>query len=120
MRDFDTLLSYIGEFGPYQKRLLVLMSIVSAILGPFYQYSIVFLMQTPEIICKDGKENNSDDHCYFNASECHFSLEYFDETIVTKWGLVCDSAWKVTLIFTTCLAGSLIGYLCLAPIQGNV
>lgn len=137
MYDFDTILQEIGEFGRYQKLVMILMCIPGAFMNAYNCFQLVFLMYTPPHRCRvpDVYINNSD--LNVTSAECSLSVhsltngstrtescsqweydtEYFDSTIITEWDLVCDHAIDSKISLSVNAVAAVIGCLFYAYVQ---
>ncbi|XP_051723933.1 solute carrier family 22 member 23 [Ctenopharyngodon idella] len=125
------VLPNVGGFGKYQKQLIVLTWIPAIFIG-FSQFSDSFLLAQPNSPCapnsselsttlkpqpftgvnNEGKATEASSLCICVQSgyELKNGLE---QNVVTKWNLVCDSAWIVHIAKFSLLVGSIFGYLVL-------
>ncbi|XP_068599708.1 solute carrier family 22 member 23-like [Brachionichthys hirsutus] len=128
-----SVLPALGGFGRHQKQLVVLTWIPALFIG-FSQFSDYFLLAQPHGACVQPPRNQSN----WTAPELELSgngtgggrgdgdgggalcackewrLELqtgLSQNVVTKWNLVCDSAWKVHIAKFSLLVGSIFGYL---------
>ncbi|XP_072297668.1 solute carrier family 22 member 23-like [Eucyclogobius newberryi] len=133
------VLPFLGGFGKYQKQLIVLTWIPAIFIG-FSQYSDNFLLAQPNSTCvhpvanrtnvtgaagdaalldtygsyssSSGSHNDTSSMQQCNCSEWTFDMHTgLVQNVVTKWSLVCDSAWKVHIAKFSLLVGSIFGYL---------
>ena len=116
----DEIIETCGEFGRFQKLLLVIMGSVTGLCG-FTQFMSVFNTASPDLMCKQKNEDNyylPTNTCdiFMNISqsvgqnspyECSFSKEYYGKTIVNEWNLVCDRIPMANLTQTFYQIGSL-------------
>lgn len=122
----------LGGFGRFQIQLIVLTCIPAIFIG-FSQFSDNFLLGQPNSTCVQVHGNKSDpstvapafsgvnngsngtdrsSHCV--CMQSGYELETgLDQNVVTKWNLVCDSAWIVHIAKFSLLVGSIFGYLVL-------
>uniref|UniRef100_A0A3Q3X8Q9 Major facilitator superfamily (MFS) profile domain-containing protein n=1 Tax=Mola mola TaxID=94237 RepID=A0A3Q3X8Q9_MOLML len=133
---FDgSVLPSLGGFGKHQKQLVVLTWIPALFIG-FSQFSDYFLLAQPNGTCLQPLANhsnwtatfppelqlqgNSTGEGYGDGStgmlcackEWRLELQTgLSQNVVTKWNLVCDSAWKVHIAKFSLLVGSIFGYL---------
>uniref|UniRef100_A0A8C7W5K6 Major facilitator superfamily (MFS) profile domain-containing protein n=1 Tax=Oncorhynchus mykiss TaxID=8022 RepID=A0A8C7W5K6_ONCMY len=130
-----TVLPSLGGFGKHQKQLVVLTWIPALFIG-FSQFSDYFLLAQPKGTCVQPLVNGSNWTVgssklpvtatngdigkpvpYSGGMECEckeWKLELqtgLSQNVVTKWNLVCDSAWKVHIAKFSFLVGSIFGYL---------
>ncbi|KAJ8012133.1 hypothetical protein DPEC_G00065510 [Dallia pectoralis] len=131
----QSVLPFLGGFGKYQRQLIVLTWIPALFIG-FSQYSDEFLLAQPNNTCVPPAVNVTNvtgspplfhspnaygngtyngtarylQHCMCKewTFELHTGLV---QNVVTKWSLVCDSAWKVHIAKFSLLVGSIFGYL---------
>ncbi|KAL7858532.1 hypothetical protein AOLI_G00186340 [Acnodon oligacanthus] len=133
--DYDEVTSFLGERGPFQITIFVLLSL-STVPNGYTGMAMVFLADTPSYRCRtshrnwtsanlslaeDGSGGGCLEYQFLNGSSnatglCvdgwEYSNERYDSTIVTEWDLVCDDAWKVpfslTIFFMGVLSGSFL------------
>ncbi|XP_056893578.1 solute carrier family 22 member 23 isoform X2 [Takifugu flavidus] len=135
-----SVLPSLGGFGKHQKQLVVLTWIPALFIG-FSQFSDYFLLAQPNGTCVQNTGNHSNGTVPFpsittagHAPALHlkgngthgegdgemlcackeWKLELqtgLSQNVVTKWQLVCDSAWKVHIAKFSLLVGSIFGYL---------
>ncbi|KAM8822263.1 solute carrier family 22 member 23 [Synchiropus picturatus] len=125
-----SVLPSLGGFGRYQKQLVLLTWIPALFIG-FSQFSDYFLLAQPNGTCLVPLSNDSNWSAAtplpLNGSADGFGesgglvcackewrLELqtgLSQNVVTKWSLVCDSAWKVHIAKFSLLVGSIFGYL---------
>ncbi|XP_038854885.1 solute carrier family 22 member 23 [Salvelinus namaycush] len=130
-----SVLPSLGGFGKHQKQLVVLTWIPALFIG-FSQFSDYFLLAQPKGTCVQPLVNGSNWTVgslklpltatngdigkpvpYSGGMECEckeWKLELqtgLSQNVVTKWNLVCDSAWKVHIAKFSFLVGSIFGYL---------
>ncbi|XP_038159812.1 solute carrier family 22 member 23-like [Cyprinodon tularosa] len=77
--------------------------------------SPINMSSPPAPLSAGGNDSGYNDsvHCSCcNCSEWTFELHTgLEQNVVTKWSLVCDSAWKVHIAKFSLLVGSIFGYL---------
>ncbi|XP_031689467.1 solute carrier family 22 member 23 [Oncorhynchus kisutch] len=130
-----SVLPSLGGFGKHQKQLVVLTWIPALFIG-FSQFSDYFLLAQPKGTCVQPLVNGSNwtvgssklpmtatngdigkpvPYSGGMVCECkEWKLELqtgLSQNVVTKWNLVCDSAWKVHIAKFSFLVGSIFGYL---------
>ncbi|XP_067308369.1 solute carrier family 22 member 23 isoform X2 [Pseudorasbora parva] len=132
----NRVLPDVGGFGKYQKQLIVLTWIPAIFIG-FSQFSDNFLLAQPQPNhpCVPAQTNNNDlatvaplysgvnngsNGTDASAAQCACMLSAgyelktgLQQNVVTKWSLVCDSAWIVHIAKFSLLVGSIFGYLVL-------
>ncbi|XP_051554479.1 solute carrier family 22 member 23-like [Myxocyprinus asiaticus] len=127
------VLPSLGGFGKFQKQLIVLTWIPALFIG-FSQFSDSFLLAQPNNPCAQVNASNSEPSAVIppaqfsavngnngteRSSQCiciqsGFELQNgLEQNVVTKWNLVCDSAWIVHIAKFSLLVGSIFGYLVL-------
>nr|XP_014340231.1 PREDICTED: solute carrier family 22 member 21-like [Latimeria chalumnae] len=138
MQDFDEVTSFLGEWGPFQRTIFILLS-VTVIPSGYSGVSMVFVADTPPHYCRLPGVNyrgsglnislaltRTDGE--FNASNCkryrgneskqelelctdgwEYSTERYISTIVTEWDLVCENDWKVPFSTSLFYLGMMIG-----------
>lgn len=111
--EFDHVLRIIGEFGPHQRRLYVLLNL-SLIPAAFQLLLQVFVGAEPRWTCSGSSTNET---CKRNSSVC-IETEYSSKsyTIVAEWNLVCEHAFKADLVQSVLMAGTLFGALILGAL----
>lgn len=116
--DFDNILKDIGQFGRYQKKIYLLLNLMS-LFQCCQMLSLVFVADIPQWQCSkeeqsllDQRRNSQGYPCYKNASVCQniiFSGEF--TSIATEWNLVCDQEYKANFAQSVMMSGCLIGVL---------
>ncbi|KAM7387757.1 hypothetical protein PAMP_023975 [Pampus punctatissimus] len=128
----SSVLPSLGGFGKHQKQLVVLTWIPALFIG-FSQFSDYFLLAQPNGTCvqplanesnwtvapapvtvTSGAPGNGTGEGYMLCACKEWRLELqtgLSQNVVTKWNLVCDSAWKVHIAKFSLLVGSIFGYL---------
>ncbi|XP_037986015.1 solute carrier family 22 member 23 isoform X1 [Motacilla alba alba] len=147
-----SVLPFLGGLGGRYQRTLVLLTWVPALVIGFSKFSDSFLLDQPDFWCReaDGQGNWSGTlapiHANYsgngsifpppglptpaggNASECgcrewHYRIRAgLVQNVVSKWDLVCDSAWKVHIAKFSLLVGLIFGHLitgCIADWVGR-
>lgn len=132
--DADTMLSYVGDFGRYQKLLLVLFSFIN-ILSAYHYFGQTFISVIPDHRCV--KPNNSD-YDEISVSQCYVTAKSGPETIripCTSWEYnnsygfvsivqeldwVCKDDWKPFLGQSVYFAGSVLGSLLFGVIADRI
>uniref|UniRef100_A0A3P9LQ28 Solute carrier family 22 member 23 n=1 Tax=Oryzias latipes TaxID=8090 RepID=A0A3P9LQ28_ORYLA len=131
------VLPSLGGFGRHQKHLVILTWIPALFIG-FSQFSDHFLLAQPNSTCLQPrgnasnwtgvlpplasasggapalqfKGNDSGEEPPCSCKEWKLELQTgLRQNVVTKWNLVCDSAWKVHIAKFSLLVGSIFGYL---------
>ncbi|KAG7455182.1 hypothetical protein MATL_G00253780 [Megalops atlanticus] len=137
------VLPFLGGFGKYQKQLIVLTWIPALFIGfsQFSDYfllaqpNITCVQPTASTVIPTASSVSSFDgpnsttaapHFYNNGTrnesrsdQCLCNEWKYElrtglvQNVVTKWNLVCDSAWKVHIAKFSLLVGSIFGYLVL-------
>ncbi|CAM9251931.1 unnamed protein product [Bubo scandiacus] len=147
-----SVLPFLGGLGGGYQRTLVLLTWVPALFIGFSKFSDSFLLDQPDFWCREadgqgnwsgslapGHANRSGNGSMFpppglptpvggNASECdchewHYRIRAgLVQNVVSKWDLVCDSAWKVHIAKFSLLVGLIFGHLitgCIADWVGR-
>ncbi|XP_075273324.1 solute carrier family 22 member 23 isoform X2 [Opisthocomus hoazin] len=147
-----SVLPFLGGLGGRYQRALVLLTWVPALFIGFSKFSDSFLLDQPDFWCReaDGRGNwsgalalgpadRSGNGSGFpppglptpaggNASECDCGEWQYriraglGQNVVSKWDLVCDSAWKVHIAKFSLLVGLIFGHLitgCIADWVGR-
>ncbi|XP_035408625.1 solute carrier family 22 member 23 isoform X2 [Cygnus atratus] len=149
--DYDgSVLPFLGGLGGGYQRTLVLLTWVPALFIGFSKFSDSFLLDQPDFWCRqaDGQQGDWNgslvppghaNHSGIfptatalpgpsNASECdchewHYRIRAgLVQNVVSKWDLVCDSAWKVHIAKFSLLVGLIFGHLitgCIADWVGR-
>ena len=109
----DKILNEINGFGKYQKILLCLIGSMSS-LDAMAIYATVFIAAKPRLMCKIKDSNSSTEYLSntcevwsnvtkareLNISspfECEWDTEYYGQTIINEWNLICDRVYLVSL-----------------------
>ncbi|XP_062426005.1 solute carrier family 22 member 23 isoform X2 [Rhea pennata] len=147
-----SVLPFLGGLGGGYQRTLVLLTWIPALFIGFSKFSDSFLLDQPDFWCREadgqgnwssslapGPTNHSGNGSLFpplvlptpaggNASECechewHYRIRAgLVQNVVSKWDLVCDSAWKVHIAKFSLLVGLIFGHLitgCIADWVGR-
>ncbi|NWH63832.1 S22AN protein, partial [Geococcyx californianus] len=147
-----SVLPFLGGLGGGYQRTLVLLTWVPALFIGFSKFSDSFLLDQPDFWCREadghgnwsgslapGHANRSGNSSFLpppglptpaggNASECdchewHYRIRAgLVQNVVSKWDLVCDSAWKVHIAKFSLLVGLIFGHLitgCIADWVGR-
>lgn len=131
--DLDDFFEAINcEFGSYQIFLVILLCIPTCFIGAYSTVDVVFMAYTPKHLCNFNKSYANYEHIFADPSlsveidKCNYTIHdrnasitheckswtydttYFDETIVTRWNLVCTQQLTVRSILTLFQLGSLL------------
>lgn len=139
MSEFESVLDGLGSFGPYQRRLFILVSLFEtptswAMLLPVFTgaspgfrcsgapaNSTVLQPSTGYVVANDTayrnatldghSMTNSSQHCLADGSPCPGLAfnEYEFTSIVTEWNLVCGNSYVSDLVTTLQMVGLLLG-----------
>lgn len=117
----DNLILKTGGFGTYQKKILIILSLISS-LAAIVTYSSVFNTAKPKLECNykndfpqlidqnitvcDIVENiaQSGDNSSYT---CSYDKTYYGNSIVTEWDLVCDKVSWTSFTQTVFMIGAL-------------
>ncbi|XP_055382787.1 organic cation transporter protein-like [Condylostylus longicornis] len=134
---FDDVITHLGEFGRYQKRIYVLVCL-PAISCAFHKLAGVFLLAKPEHRCLLPFENDtktieyelptsllntsypydnllgkySQCEYFWNESTIHCSKWVYDKyknSAVTEWDMVCSRSWLTATSDSLFMLGVLLG-----------
>lgn len=120
--DFDSALKVVGEFGRYQRKRFILISL-SAVPMFFQMLLLVFVAATPKWMCPEGDKRNLkhckslESCCASDGSICNgaqFTANF--TSIATEWNLLCGQTYKNELAQSLFMAGTLVG----APLIGGL
>lgn len=120
--DFDSALTVVGEFGRYQRKRFILISL-SAVPMFFQMLVLVFTAATPKWVCPEDVKGNLN-HCKSLESCCALDGSICDgaefttnfTSIATEWSLLCGQTYKNELTQSIFMAGTLVG----APLIGGL
>uniref|UniRef100_A0A8C6SC28 Major facilitator superfamily (MFS) profile domain-containing protein n=1 Tax=Neogobius melanostomus TaxID=47308 RepID=A0A8C6SC28_9GOBI len=109
-KDFDDVMSFLGDYGPFQIAIISLLS-VCVIPDGYMPLAVVFVSDTPQFGCEsqnltEAPLSNDTEPC---AHGWEFSNDTYTSTIVSEWSLVCGDAWKVPFSTSLYFVGGLIG-----------
>ncbi|CAL1298066.1 unnamed protein product [Larinioides sclopetarius] len=161
--EFESILKEVGEFGKYQKSLLLKFMVPTTFASAFYVLNVIFMVATPDHWCyvpeftslnlseaeikriavpklNDGtfakcsmyaqnytalvseyKSTGKFPEIKINGKiipkrsemKCShgwvYQKDWYEETIVSKWDLVCDRNYLPSLVLTLANAGSVVG-----------
>uniref|UniRef100_T1K5P1 Major facilitator superfamily (MFS) profile domain-containing protein n=1 Tax=Tetranychus urticae TaxID=32264 RepID=T1K5P1_TETUR len=110
----------IGSWGPLQKRLFLLLSIIYCV-SPYTNASLFYYSLKSDLVCvqPDGSKSSiSSDKCSFDQlNSCSSWYHNITRKTVTKeWNLVCERYWLRSLVLSSyqfgyLLSGLVIGYI---------
>jgi hypothetical protein len=112
MSQLNNILSRIGEFGPFQIRVYLLLNALT-VFRCFQMFLLVFIADKPRWNCVQESElldENKRFPCLSNGSTCgdvQFSGEF--TSIATEWRLICHDEYKRSLANALVMTGCLIG-----------
>ncbi|XP_028396631.1 solute carrier family 22 member 15-like [Dendronephthya gigantea] len=113
MSQLNSILSRIGEFGRFQKRVYGLLNFL-VVFRCCQMFLLVFVADKPRWRCggNDGQPltTNGNFPCLANGSLCEsvqFSSEF--SSITSEWRLVCDQEYKRSLASAIVMAGCFLG-----------
>jgi len=122
--DVDDILKEIGEFGPYQRAIYVFMS-CAWIPGAFQTLLSVFVNRIPEWECTPcvttpthacawpvnpvcgNATHDKDEYCHLPDGSYYFT--HPDHTATATLDLICDQAWKDSLVPSAFFVGYFFG-----------
>lgn len=161
--DFEGILSEVGDFGRYQKSLLLKFMVPTTFASSFYVLNVIFMVATPDHWCSipelsstnltdseiknfaipklpDGSFSKCTMYAYNYTAvasmyqttgkmpefkyagkiipkkpvrKCTngwiYQKEWYEETVVSEWDLVCDKNYLPSLVLTLANAGSVLG-----------
>ncbi|GFR72475.1 solute carrier family 22 member 15-like [Elysia marginata] len=131
MASLDSVLDDIGACGPFQG--LLVLAVYSTLLSSIWGIMMLaFGFYNPGWVCLDGmsmgnwseskllstdlnsssnatEELNSADHCTLYSTCTNVSFSSETSSVASEWGLVCDRAWALKVIFTVQFAGIILG-----------
>lgn len=108
------MLKSIGEFGPFQKKVYLILNCLA-----FFQccqmFLLVFVADKPQWHCSENSFSktlilNNDSTCFKDGSACteiDFSKDF--TSIVSEWKLICDQVYKADIGQSITMFGCLIG-----------
>lgn len=109
--DFDSALSEIGEFGPFQRKTFFITNLLAFPISA-QMLIMVFVAAKPEWTCFGSNQKCNEDGSL--CANTRFTSNF--TSITSEWGLVCDQAYKVEAIQSVYMFGTLFG----APLLGNM
>uniref|UniRef100_A0A914X4I0 Major facilitator superfamily (MFS) profile domain-containing protein n=1 Tax=Plectus sambesii TaxID=2011161 RepID=A0A914X4I0_9BILA len=142
MLDFDHVLLEIGEFGRYQRFVVLLLIVPACFMNAYNSFGLVMLTYTPKHRCASplSTVNSTSAMNYSSVSYERCSVNYFfdgqsepaltepcqqwtydkdifDETLITRFNLVCDRAIISKNIVAIMQVSSIVGCFLSAYIQ---
>ncbi|XP_062500633.1 solute carrier family 22 member 15-like isoform X2 [Corticium candelabrum] len=112
---FDEVYGQIGQFGAYQRRVLIFLSIICMSAG-FYAFFPVFGDTEPQAWFCRGTEDqtdkgmNEDEKCkLWSNGGCLPNYQAERESTVTEWNLICHDHWKKGLPVSAMFVGVGVG-----------
>ncbi|EDO46087.1 predicted protein [Nematostella vectensis] len=106
--EFDHVLKIVGEFGPHQRRLYVLLCL-SIVPAAIQLLLLVFVAAQPHWICLNSSTNETCPKNKLQCTERQYTSKY--TSIITEWDLVCENAYKADLVQSLLMSGTLLGAL---------
>ena len=118
----EKLLNKLNGFGKYQKFILFLIGLITALVG-YSTYSSVFTAANNNLHCTNKVKNVAvTNNCEVwtilksnaslnNTYACEFSDEYYGNTIVSEWGFQCDKIYLATLLQSAFMIGSMLSFI---------
>jgi MFS family permease len=107
----ETIFSLIEPFGRYQKKTLIIVGL-SSTLAAMTIYTTIFTAAKPDLICTSLLSNYTKNlttcEIWMNFTrtekmnktpvyKCEFDKKYYDKTIITEFGLVCNLEYRASL-----------------------
>jgi hypothetical protein len=126
----DNIIETVGEFGRFQKGVLVIVGLLSA-LSSATIFGTIFTAAQPDLNCFHIHDNGTvgdkvpdDASCqiWHNLKSnqtnqtlnmnhgCEFSKEFYNQTIISEWELICDNEYLAGLTQTIQIFGSIFGF----------
>ncbi|XP_037072203.1 solute carrier family 22 member 15-like isoform X2 [Pollicipes pollicipes] len=115
--DIDEVFSHIGEFGPAQKKYVLVISLAQVYIASI-NLNMEFTAFAPEFECYPSEDGSAPllNACPDNEAAKCARLVYNSNysTIVTEWNLVCDQAYRAK----GCQSAFMAGLMVAAPLMG--
>ncbi|KAI3385530.1 hypothetical protein SNEBB_010618 [Seison nebaliae] len=115
---YDDILAKIGSFGKFQIFWYLLFT-TTYCFNSIMVYDWTFLMAIPDYKCVDNMDTNlsTSKNCLkYNSTETctnfTFSSQYFQQSLVIRWNMVCDRLWIRNSILTSLFLGFFLGSVC--------
>lgn len=108
--DLEDAFHVVGEFGKYQKRTLVVLTLLQVYMA-CQSMLVVLVGAVPKYKLEDGDGPDPSDHITFTEDI---------NSIVTEWFLVHHQAYKVSLAGSLFFAGVLLGNVFFGPLSDRV
>ena len=113
MKDFDSVVKNIGEFGAFQKKIFYGVQMTSFSLN-LQMLVLVFAAAQPKWSCLEGFSSAPCTKTGAICPKARFSSDF--TSIATEWNLVCGQAYKNELVQSVFMAGTMLG----APLLGKM
>uniref|UniRef100_A0A4W3JQP1 Solute carrier family 22 member 4-like n=1 Tax=Callorhinchus milii TaxID=7868 RepID=A0A4W3JQP1_CALMI len=109
MQDYGEATDFLGEWGPFQKTVFLLLS-VTIIPNGYVGLSMVFLADIPQHHCRlpNSLNGTTGEPC---VDGWEYSTDRYISTIVSQWDLVCNDDWKIPVPISLRFFGNLCGSL---------
>ncbi|XP_062525995.1 organic cation transporter protein [Bombyx mori] len=108
----DYIVKSIGECGLFQISVCSIVT-MTRFIGIWNCLSVLFLIPAQSFRCIHFKENGTihpeNFTCYSDCIEYEYSQEIFEETVISKFNLICDRAWLANFTQTALMFGVLAG-----------
>ena len=116
--DFTILYDYLPKISAYQVLIVILLGHCNILGGSIQLAQIILQVAPDEFNCVQYKTN--DTSVCAPCSEYNYSFILFDETVNSEFDLVCDDAYKSSLVSTLSLAALFFGAIGLGVISDNL
>uniref|UniRef100_A0A3B4YKS3 Solute carrier family 22 member 4-like n=1 Tax=Seriola lalandi dorsalis TaxID=1841481 RepID=A0A3B4YKS3_SERLL len=118
MQDYEESVSFLGTWGPFQRRVFFLLCLTVVPCG-YNLLSVIFLLASPPHHCHIPAHSNLSEEWIqvflssLKQEGCKdgwiYSTEYYQSTIVTEFNLVCSDQWKQPLTSLVYFLGGVCG-----------
>ena len=116
--DFTILYDYLPKISAYQVLIVILLGHCNILGGSIQLAQIILQVAPDEFNCV--KFTTNDTAPCAPCSEYNYSFILFDETVNSEFDLVCDNAYKSSLVSTLSLAALFFGAIGLGVISDNL
>ncbi|KAJ2952347.1 hypothetical protein O0L34_g4632 [Tuta absoluta] len=108
----DYVAKCMGSFGLYQTIVCTIAGL-SRFTAMWNIQSLIFITPQTDFKCKQFRENVSvavkNSTCYDDCLKYEFFNSVFENTLISRFGLICDKAWMTTFAQTVLILGVIVG-----------
>lgn len=107
----EKLYEAIGEMGPWQIFFMFLLAVPCKMSATWQMMGIIFLAPKTQYRCLSRRNFTEEmliNECFSDCDEYEYITE-FQDSIITRFGLICEKAWLANLAQMMLMMGVLVG-----------